>query len=244
MARESKNQPSINKARPAVLLWSCPKVKFTHLTFDCYGTLIDWRKGIEVNLGEPLRRSGLASGVRVFPLYVRLEAEEEGQYKSYKEILYDTAIKVADHLKISIAEKDAEVFAASVPSWPPFGDTVEALKELGRRGYSRVILSNVDRDVLKETILRNNLDVDGYITAQDVQSYKPSLGHWNRFFEMYKVSKERTLHVAQSIYHDIVPGGKLGISTAWINRYSEATPTGINPSYVLGDLRSLFRLLA
>ena len=72
---------------PAVLLWSCPKVKFTYLTFDCYGTLIDWRKGIEVSLGEPLRRSGLASGVRVFPLYVKLEAEEEGQYRSYNEIL-------------------------------------------------------------------------------------------------------------------------------------------------------------
>lgn len=218
-------------------------MKFTHLTFDCYGTLIDWRKGIEVHLGELLRRNGLPSGVSVYPLYVKLEAEEEGQYKSYKEVLRDTAIKVAEHLKVSIAEKEAKVFAGSVPSWPPFSDTVETLKELGRRGYKRVILSNIDRDLLKETILQNGLDVDGYITAEDVGSYKPAPGHWNRFFEGYKGSKETTLHVAQSIYHDIIPSSKLAIPTAWINRYSEANPPGISPSYVLGDLRSLLKLL-
>jgi len=219
-------------------------VKFTHLTFDCFGTLIDWRKGIETHLGELLRRNGLPSGVSVHSLYVKLEAEEEGQYKSYREVLRDTAIQVAEHLKKPIAEKEAKVFAASVPSWPPFGDTVESLKELGKRGYTRVILSNADRDLLKETILKNSLDVDGYVTAEDVGSYKPSPGHWNRFFEMYKASRETTLHVAQSMYHDIIPCSKLAISTAWINRYSEATPPATNPTYVLGDLRSLTKLLA
>jgi 2-haloalkanoic acid dehalogenase type II len=218
-------------------------VKFTHLTFDCYGTLVDWRKGIETNLGELLRKNGLPSGVSVFPLYVKLEAEEEGQYKSYREILRDTAVNVAKHLNVSIAEKEANMFAASVPSWPPFGDTVVSLKELGKRGYKRVILSNIDKDILKETILRNSLDVDGYITAEDVGSYKPSPGHWNRFFDTYKTGKEATLHVAQSIFHDIIPCSKLAISTAWINRYSEATPAGINPTYVFDDLKSLMRLL-
>lgn len=219
-------------------------MKFTHLIFDCYGTLIDWRKGIELHLGELLRRHGLASGVSVHPLYVKLEAEEEGEYKSYREVLRDTAIKVADHLRISIAEKDAKEFAASVPSWPPFSDTVETLTELGRRGYKRVILSNIDRDILRETILRNNLDVDGYITAEDVGSYKPSLRHWNRFFELYETRREATLHVAQSIYHDIIPSSRLGISNAWINRYSEANPSGISPSYVFGGLKDLLNLLA
>jgi len=218
-------------------------VKFTHLTFDCYGTLIDWRKGIDTHLGQLLRRNGLPSGVSVFPLYLKFEAEEEGQYKSYKEVLRDTAIKVAKHLKVSITENEAKMFAASVRSWSPFSDTVESLKELGRRGYKRVILSNIDRDLLKETILQNSLDIDGYITAEDVGSYKPSLGHWNRFFEAYKASKETTLHVAQSIYHDIIPCCKLAISTAWINRYSEAKPPGVNPTYVSRDLRSLIKLL-
>jgi 2-haloalkanoic acid dehalogenase type II len=218
-------------------------MKFTHLTFDCYGTLIDWRKGIEVNLGEMLRKNGLASGVDVFPTYLKFEAEEEGQYKSYREVLRDTAIKVAKHFNVSIAEKDATQFAASVPSWPPFGDTVESLKELGRRGYKRIILSNIDRAILNETVLQNRLNVDGYITAEDVGSYKPSYGHWNRFFQEYKASKETTLHVAQSIYHDITPCIKLGISMAWINRYSEATPTGLVPTYVFSDLKSVLTLL-
>jgi len=219
-------------------------MKFTHLTFDCYGTLIDWKKGIEANLGELLRKNGLPLGVSVFPVYVKLEAEEEGQYKSYREVLRDAAVKVAEHLKVSIAENEAKMFAASVPSWPPFSDTVESLKELGKRGYKRVILSNIDKDLLKETILQNGLDVDGYITAEDVGSYKPSLGHWNRFFDVYRTRKETTLHIAQSVFHDIIPCSKLAISTAWINRYSEATPLGVVPTYVFGDLKSLMRLLA
>jgi 2-haloalkanoic acid dehalogenase type II len=217
-------------------------VKFTHLTFDCYGTLVDWRRGIETHLGGLLRNNGLPLAVSVFPLYLKLEAEEEGQYKSYREVLRDTAVKVAEHLKISIAEKEAKVFAASVPSWPPFSDTVRSLKELGKIGYKRVILSNIDEETLKATIHQNSLEVDGYITAEDVGSYKPSFGHWNRFYEVYKVSKERTLHVAQSMYHDIIPCNKLAISTAWINRYSEATPPGIKPTYVFSDLRSLLTL--
>ena len=218
-------------------------MKFTHLTFDCYGTLVDWRNGVETNLGELLRKNGLPSGVSVFPLYVQLEAEEEGQYKSYREILKETAVKVAKRLNVSVTEKEANTFAASVPSWPVFHDTAESLKELGKRGYKRIILSNIDKDILIETILHGNLDVDGYVTAEDVGSYKPSLGHWNRFFNVYKANKETTLHVAQSIFHDIVPCARLAISTAWINRYSEPHPPGINPTYVLGDLKSLVRLL-
>ncbi len=219
-------------------------MKFTHVTFDCYGTLIDWRKGIELHLGELLRSNGLAPDVEVHPLYVKLEAEEEGQYRSYREVLRDAAVKVADHLKVTITEEQAKEFAASVPSWPAFKDTVETLTELGRRGYKRVILSNIDRDILKKTISQNNLDVDGYITAEDVGSYKPALRHWNRFFEVYKPNRQATIHVAQSVYHDIMPSGKLGISNVWINRYSEAPPPGVRPSYTFKRLKDLLRVLA
>jgi 2-haloalkanoic acid dehalogenase type II len=220
------------------------EMRFTHLTFDCYGTLIDWRNGIESNLGQLLRERGLPSGVGVFPIYVKLEAEEEGSYKSYKDILRDTAMKVADHFQISIGEEDGRRFAASLPSWPPFTDSVDALKELGKRGYRRVILSNVDRELLRETIAHNLLEVDGYVTAEDVGSYKPSLAHWNRFFDEYKAGRDRTLHVAQSVYHDIIPTSRMGIANAWINRYSETQPAGINPSYVFPDLKSVLKILA
>ncbi len=218
-------------------------MKFTHLTFDCYGTLIDWRNGIESHLGDLLRKNGLAQGVSVYPIYLRFEAEEEGKYKSYRDILTDTAMKSAGHFRISITKEEAREFAASVPSWEPFGDTLESLRRMGERGYKRIILSNIDRDLLRDTINQNRLEVDGYVTAEDVGSYKPALGHWNRFFDEYKATKNGTLHVAQSLYHDIRPASSIGVATAWINRYSDAKPSEINPTYVVPDLRSLLRAL-
>jgi FMN phosphatase YigB (HAD superfamily) len=117
------------------------------------------------------------------------------------------------------------------------------LKVLGERGYKRIILSNIDRDLLQKTIARNNLAIDGYVTAEDVGSYKPSPGHWNRLFEGYKVTKEETLHVAQSIYHDIIPSSKLRIANAWINRYGEVKPPEINPTFVFANLAGLLDVL-
>jgi len=219
-------------------------LKYSHLTFDCYGTLIDWRKGIELNLGGLLKAKGHLPSTAVFPVYLKFEAEEEEEYKSYRDVLQDTALKVAKHLGVRISEDDASQFAASVPTWPPFSDTLGSMKELGRRGYKRVILSNVDRDILKQTILQSGLIVDGYITAEDVDSYKPSEGHWKKFFAEYGVSRENTLHVAQSINHDIIPSSRLRIANAWINRYIESKPTGVDPSYVFQDLKGLLTILS
>ena len=219
------------------------KVIFSYLTFDCYGTLIDWRKGIDISLGNLLRKNGLPAEVSVYSDYIRLEASEELGYKSYREVLRSTAIKVADALRISITKEDANAFASSVPSWPPFNDSVETLKQLGQKGCQRIILSNIDRETLKKTLLQNGLEVDGYITAEDVGSYKPSLEHWRRFFDQYKVTREETLHVAQSLFHDIIPSSKLAISTAWINRYSETNSSGTTPTYVFPDLRGLVKFL-
>ena len=181
--------------------------------------------------------------VSVYSEYIRLEADEERGYKSYREVLRSTAIKVADALKVSITDEDANAFAMSVPSWPPFGDSVESLKHLGEKGCQRIILSNIDGETLKKTLLRNNLEVDGWITAEDVGSYKPSFEHWHRFFDRYKASKKETLHVAQSLFHDIIPSGKLAISNAWINRYSETNDSGTNPTYVFPDLGGLVKFL-
>ena len=190
-----------------------------------------------------MRKNGLSQETKVFPVYVKFEAEEEGEYKSYRDVLRDTAIRVADSLGIKIPQNSAQQFASSVPTWPPFADTVETMKELGRRGCERVILSNIDRDILKATISQADLQVDGFVTAEDVGSYKPAEGHWRRFFEEYGASKEKTLHVAQSVYHDIIPSSRLGIANAWINRYSEPKTPDVNPTYTFPDLKSLLSLL-
>ena len=218
-------------------------MRFTHITFDCYGTLIDWKSGVEQNLGGLLRNKGLSPQANVHAIYVKLEAEQEGQYKSYNRILHDTAIAVARHFNLRITDKDAREFAESIQHWTPFDDTVRSLRVLGERGYKRVILSNVDRDLLQATIAQNNLEVDGYITAEDVGSYKPALGHWNRFFDEYKVAKSQTLHVAQSVFHDIVPSTQIGLANAWINRYREEEPSGLSPTWVLADLAGLIDVL-
>ena len=191
-----------------------------------------------------MKAKGLVSSTAVFPVYLGLEAEEEEEYKSYREVLRETALKVAKNFGVRISGDDASQFAASVPTWPPFSDTPGSLKELGRRGYKRVILSNVDKDILKQTIYQSGLIVDGYITAEDVGSYKPSEGHWKKFFAEYSVSKENTFHVAQSIKHDIIPSSRLRIENAWINRYSESMPTGVDPSYVFRDLKGLLTILS
>ena len=217
--------------------------RFTHLTFDCYGTLIDWRAGVNLRLGSLLREKGLKQGVDVHSVYVKLEAEQEVQYKSYRRILSDTAQAVAHHFNLTITRNEAESFAASIPTWPPFHDTIRSLKSLGARGYKRVILSNVDRDLLRETVVQNGLEVDGYITAEDVGSYKPALRHWTRFFDEYKASRQETLHVAQSLFHDIVPTAKIGLANVWVNRYGEQKPEEVKPTWVSPDMAGLLQIL-
>jgi 2-haloalkanoic acid dehalogenase type II len=205
--------------------------------------LIDWRSGVDFYLGGLLRRKGLKPGVSVHSTYVKLEAEQEGQYKRYSAVLHDTAISVARHFDLSISDVEAREFAETIQDWKPFDDTVVSLRLLGERGYKRVILSNVDRDLLQKTITKNKLDVDGCITAEDVGSYKPSLGHWSRFFDEYKVSKRETLHVAQSLYHDIIPSSEIGVANVWINRYAEEKPAQLNPRWVLPGLAGLLDIL-
>ena len=190
-----------------------------------------------------MKKRGFVKDDKVFPVYVELEAEEEGEYKSYREVLRDTALKVGKELRVSITSDEATRFASSVPTWAPFPDTIETMKALGRRGYKRVILSNIDRDILRDTISHSGLEVDGFITAEDVGSYKPAEGHWKRFFEQYGASRSETLHVAQSIYHDIIPTNKLGITNAWINRYAQPNPQDATPSYTFSDLRSVLNFL-
>ena len=207
------------------------------LTFDCYGTLVEWRNGIESNFREFF---GGREG-EVFTKYVALEAGEENTYSSYKEILRNTSLRLAGELGFNPNPTSATKFADSITKWRAFPDSAPALKELGRKGYKRVILSNIDRDLLSETIRNNDLEVDGYITAQDVKSYKPAKNHWLRFFEEYGANKEEVLHVANSTYHDIIPATELGLRTVWVNRYNEDLAKDANPTYIVNGVSELLK---
>lgn len=212
-------------------------------TFDCYGTLIDWRTGIDQTLGRTLRSQGYAGARSVFSVYDEAEREAEGRYAPYREVLTSAASRAARQLGVALTAASAMEFAESLPTWPPFPDTVGVLRELGRRGVSRFVLSNVDRDLLEETVRRNGLEIDGVVTADDVRSYKPAVGHWLRFFGDHPVDRDAVLHVAQSLFHDIVPAERLGLRTVWVNRYQEVRPASVRPTYTTRDLRGLLELI-
>lgn len=216
--------------------------EFSYLTFDCYGTLIDWRRGIETALLSALGRGVKAEGL--MEAYLKAERVEESGYKKYREVLRDACVRVGEELGVAVERGRAEEFASSVPRWPAFRDTAPALRALGRMGFKRYILSNVDRDILRKTVEAHGLEVDGFVTADETRSYKPAPGHWTRFLEKTGASKGEVLHVAQSIYHDIWPAERLGFQTAWVNRYGEALPRSVSPLYVTDTLKSLERLLA
>ena len=216
--------------------------RFTHLTFDCYGTLIDWRAGIERELVRTLGGVRL-SGPRLLAAYVEAERSQESTYKKYREVLVETVIAMSDALGVKVKVAAARAFASSVPRWPAFPDTAEFLREMGSRGFKRYVLSNVDNDLLEETIRRHGFEVDGFITSEEVGSYKPRLGHWQRFFQKTGIRREGVLHVAQSVYHDIIPAQGMGLATAWVNRYHEPMPKASSPTFVTDSLAHLAELL-
>ncbi len=218
------------------------KMSVRYLTFDCYGTLIDWRMGLETNFRSCARLDNSAD-VDIFKRYQEIEASKEQGYSSYKEILESSFMELAHQLDLDPSKEDAKGFSESIKSWPPFEDTVSTLRSLGMKGYKRVILSNVDKDLLRGTIGQSGLDVDGYITAEDVKSYKPKETHWIRFLEQYGLEKDEVIHVAGSIYHDIAPASSLGFKTIWVNRYREPNEGNVLPNYEVENLSAILDAL-
>lgn len=215
---------------------------FRYLTFDCYGTLIDWRAGIQASLAAAVGGTNLR-GNALLAAYVSAEKMEERTYQKYREVLRRSALRLSKPLGVKVTLEAAREFAASVPAWPAFPDSARFLREVGERGYRRYILSNVDTDLLEGTIKNKRLEVDGYVTAEEVGSYKPNQGHWLRFFEKTGARKEEVLHVAQSVFHDIMPTQGMGIASAWVNRYREPMPIEVHPSIVSDTLANLAELL-
>ena len=174
-----------------------------------------------------------------------MEAQEESEqtsFKSYMQVLEETSIKLAKSMGLSPSLTSSRKFAESITKWPAFSDTAPALKKFGNLGKHRTILSNIDTELLKGTIKNADLQVDDIITAQEVKSYKPNKKHWLEFFRRTGAKKEEVLHVANSIYHDIVPAKKLGLSNVWVNRYGESEPEA-KPDLTVSNLSELVSLL-
>jgi 2-haloalkanoic acid dehalogenase type II len=209
------------------------------ITFDCYGTLIDWETGISAAFLETARADGLAlEREAVLRTYAELEPAVEAEtYRRYREVLAETARRVAARLGWPLAPERAAFLADSLPLWPPFPDTNPSLERLAAAGYRLGILSNVDDDLLAGTLGHFRVPFDLIITAQQVGSYKPAHGHFLTARE--RIGEQRWLHAAQSHFHDVLPCRALGIPVAWINRKHEAAPEGERPTRELSTLAEL-----
>jgi 2-haloacid dehalogenase len=224
--------------------------RFEALSFDCYGTLVDWETGILDALRPILLRHGAScDDDRLLGLYAAAESEiEAGPYRTYREVLREVVRRVAAGLSFLPSPADIDALPASLPSWPVFPDTVTALQALSRR-FRLAIASNIDDDLFEATRPRLQAEFALVTTAQQVRSYKPSPAHFKRTLEGLGLGREALLHVAQSLFHDIAPAKALGLTTVWVNRRSGrrgsgATPQAeARPDLEVPDLRSLVALV-
>jgi len=208
------------------------------ITFDCYGTLIDWKRGLTSAFRALLGSIVDEEPMRVFDTYVELEAAEEAQeFASYRTVMTRVAVAMGEEFGIAVTAGQAADFAESLPEWKPFADTNDALDRLKSR-YRLGVLSNVDRDLFAGTVRHLNTAFDFVVTTEDVRSYKPAMGHFTEYLTRHG-TLERTLHVAQSLYHDGRPATQLGLAFVWINRYNHANDTEVVPLAEFSDLRGL-----
>ena len=204
-------------------------------TFDCYGTLIDWNAGIERELE---RLFGGERAPELLARYHELEPELQAEaYASYREVLTRTLARLAQEEGRELSDGEAGALADSLPSWPPFPEVPAALAELRHRGWRLAILSNSDRDLIAASQAQLGVPFDATVVAEDVRSYKPAHGHWHRFFSNTGAERERHVHVAASLFHDIAPAAELGLTSVWVNRLREAAVP--EPAREIPDLAPL-----
>jgi 2-haloacid dehalogenase len=223
--------------------------RFKVLTFDCYGTMIDWEAGIFSALRPILaahNKSIPDSGL--LKLYAELELKaEQGEFLCYRNVLQSVVRGFGERLGFSPTNAEVRSLPESLANWQAFPDTVEALRKLKSR-YQLAVMSNVDDDLFAATAPKLGVAFDHVITAQQAGCYKPCMRMFNLAEEKIGVSREHWLHVGQSIYHDVIPAQSLGIATVWVNRPSPRPGAGAakaaagNPDLEVPDLNTLANL--
>jgi 2-haloacid dehalogenase len=214
------------------------------LTFDCFGTLIDWRHGIRTT-GELLFTG---HGQAFLDAYASTEAEveSEGSFHRYRAVLTETTRRVARQLSLELRAADATALVSTIPYWPPFADVGPALRELRKEGWNLALLTNCDRDIIALTQKRLPVPFDAVVTAEDVSAYKPDPRHFLLFQSTFGASADAWIHVAQSYFHDIKPTSELGITRIWVNRQGEKDDPSLADAVVpgLAELPDAVRQLA
>ena len=220
--------------------------RFKVLTFDCYGTLIDWETGIFSALRPILAAHGKpTTDSALLEMYSALEAEgEQGEFHPYREVLQSVVRGFGERLGFTPTAAEIRSLPESLATWRPFPDTVPALLQLKKR-YQLAVISNVDDDLFAATAMQLKVRFNHVITAEQARCYKPGLEIFKIALTRIGVPASQILHVAQSIYHDVIPAKSLGISTVWVNRPSPRPGAGAaksassNPDLEVTDLTAL-----
>jgi 2-haloacid dehalogenase len=212
--------------------------QFDVLTFDCYGTLIDWESGIWDALRPVLTAHKCPlSQEQALELYGEFESKAESEeYHEYKTILAMVLEMFAGRLGFKPSLAELQRFSVCVKEWPAFPDSARALQALHKK-YKLAIISNVDDDLFIYSERKLQVKFDWIITAKQAKSYKPSLNNFHLAIERIGLPQDKILHVAQSLYHDIAPARKLGLANVWINRRHGKTGFGATPAaHIQSDL--------
>jgi len=201
--------------------------RFEILTFDCYGTLINWESGILPALHRILSaHSKHVDDAALLRLYGDFELRaEQPPFQSYHEVLGSVVRQFGDELGFTPTDEEIRSLADSLPTWKPWADTVTALRQLKTR-FRLAILSNVDDDLFEGTRPQLEVVFDEVVTAQQARAYKPSLELFNLALRRINAPAHRVLHIGQSIYHDVIPAQTLGLATVWVNRPSARPGVG------------------
>jgi 2-haloacid dehalogenase len=208
--------------------------KYEVLSFDCYGTLVDWEAGIVSGLRPVLRAHGVeASDEEILDLHAGTEhrlqsVSGRGGYVKYRDVLGEEVREAGRRWGFGPSPSEVAALPDSVRYWLPFPDTVNALQVLKSR-YRLAIISNVDDGLFALTARYLEVEFDYIITAEQAGTYKPSLGNFELALERIGAAPERILHVAESLFHDHVPARKLGLDTAWIHRRADRGGFGATP---------------
>jgi 2-haloacid dehalogenase len=220
--------------------------QFDTLSFDCYGTLIDWERGIVEGLRPVLARHGVTrSDEEILNLFGGIESTiQRGAYQPYRAVLAATLNGIGERLGFTPSADERTTFGGSVEDWPAFLDSAEGLKTLSTR-FKLVILSNIDDDLFAYSANKLGVAFADVITAQQAGSYKPNRHNFELLLERTGNRPERLLHVAQSLFHDIEPAKALGLTTVWVNRrhdrpgFGATPPAEATPELEVPDLRTL-----
>jgi 2-haloacid dehalogenase len=220
--------------------------RFEILTFDCYGTLINWEAGILPALHRILSAHSKHIGdADLLKLYGDFElCAEQPPFQPYRQVLGSVVRQFGTELGFTPTAEEVRSLADSLPAWKPWPDTVTALRQLKTR-FRLAILSNVDDDLFAGTRPQLEVAFDEVVTAQQARAYKPSIDLFNLALRRIQTPAHRVLHIGQSIYHDVVPAQALGLATVWVNRPSARPGIGAvksaeaKPDMIVASLKEL-----